>query len=230
MNSTDPIELQTILRYQMETPSGEHDDPAHYLLNGRVEIVARTFDAAFEIRLGFIEFTLIRVSLACEDGAELFTMFDQSQDLLALMEALYDSDFADLTSEIQQAFPESFGHEDILLFQDIEVLPFARGQRVGLSALHRVAKDWDGGCSLVAIDPRSRQPSNTGSKDADRGNEKLLHHFRGLGFRKIGDSPYLLRSPKLRQIPVAELDVRNSVFLPKSMLDGSCPDDPASPP
>ncbi len=228
MNSMERIELQTILRYQMETPSGEHDDPADYLLDGRVEIIGTTFDGASEICLGFMVFTLIRVSLACEDGADLFAIFDQSQDLMDLKEALYDSGFADFAAEIQQVFPESFGHEDILLFRDIEVFPFARGQRVGLSALHRVAKDWDGGCSLVVIDPR--QPSIAGSKDADEGNEKLLHHFRGLGFRKIGDSPYLLRSPKLQQIPVAELDVRNSVFLPKSMLDGSNLDHPASPP
>ena len=224
------IELQTILCLQVETPSGEHGDPADYLLNGRAEIIGRTYDAAFAIRLGFVDFTLIRVTLACEDGADLFTIFDQSQDLMDLREALYDPIFADFTAEVQQAFPESFGHEDILLFRDIEVLPFARGQRVGLSALHRVARDWDGGCSLMGIDPRTRHPSNAESMDSDQGNEKLLHHFRGLGFRKVGDSPFLLRSPKLRQIPVAELDVRNSVFLPKAMLDECGPDPQTSPP
>lgn len=219
----ETIELQTILRYQMETPSGDHDDLADYLLNGRVDIIGRTLDPVSEIRLGFMEFTLIRVSLACEDGADLFTIFDLSQDLMDVKEALYEPGYADFTDVIQEAFPESFGHEDILLFRDIEVFPFARGQRAGLSALHRVAKDWDGGCGLVVIDPRPRHPSDAEGRDADEGNEKLLHHFRGLGFRKIGRSPYLLRSPKLQQIPVAELDVRNSVFLPKSMVDGSDP-------
>lgn len=224
------IELETILRYQMETPSGEHGDPADYLLNGRVEIIGRTFDASFEVRLGFLEFTLIRVSLACEDGADLFSIFDQSQEIMDLKETLYDFGFTDFTAGIQKAFPEAFGHEDILLFRDIEVLPFARGQRVGLSALHRVARDLDSGCSLVVIDPRPRHPSNAASEDTDEGNEKLLRHFRGLGFRKIGDAPHLLRSPKLRQIPVAELDARNRVFLPKSMVEETGPDHLTSPP
>jgi hypothetical protein len=227
------VELQTHLRYRMETPSGTHEDPSDYLMDCSAEIVGRTFDESCEVRLGFIEFTLIRVTLACEQGANLFTVFDHDEKVLHLAEALFDRDFAEYVKPVQAAFPETFEHEDILYVREIEILPVARGQRLGLSALYRVARDWDGGCGLVALDPHPMQCGKSGVDEAEwqrlelggfpadvkSARERLARHFGGLGFKTIGTSPYLLRSSKLRHIPVDELDIRNSVLVPETMLD-----------
>ena len=229
----ETVELQTLLRYRMETPSGIHEDTSDYLIESTAEIIGRTFDGSCEVRLGFIEFTLIRVSLAGDEGMDLSTVLDHDQEIMTLAEALFDPGFREYVKPVQAAFPETFEHEDILYVREIKVLPVARGQRVGLSALYRVARDWDSGCGLVALNPH---PLQCGKYEVDgaewqrlelgafppdlkSARERLTHHFGGLGFRKIGESPYLLRSSKLRQIPVDELDIRNSVLIPKTILD-----------
>lgn len=208
----ETVELQTHLRYRMETPSGTHEGPSDYLIECSAEIIGRTFDESCEVRLGFLKFTLIRVTLAGEQGANLFTLFDHDEEVLHLAEALFDGSFASYVKPVQEAFPETFEHEDILYVREIEILPVARGQRLGLSALHRVARDWDGGCGLVALNPSPPQCGKSA-------RQRLARHFGGLGFQTIGASPYLLRSSKLRHIPVDELDIRNSVLVPETMLD-----------
>jgi GNAT superfamily N-acetyltransferase len=231
----ETVELQSHLRYRMETPSGIHEDISNYLIECTAEIIGRTFDGSCEMRLGLLEFTLIRVSLACDEGADLFTLFDHNQEILSLAEALFDPGFEKYAVPVQAVFPETFEHEDILYVRKIEVLPAARGQRLGLSALYRVARDWDSGCGLVALNPH---PLQCGQADVDEAEwhrlelggfpsdlksarKRLTRHFGGLGFRSTGVSPYLLRSSKLRQIPVDELDIRNSVSVPKTILNSS---------
>ena len=229
----ETVELQTRLHYRMETLSGAHEDASDYLIDCSAEIIGRTFDGSCEVRLGILKFTLIRVSLAGDEGENLVTLFDHNQEVLHLAEALFDPGFRNYVMPVQAAFPETFEHEDILYIHELEVLPVARGQRLGLSALYRVARDWDSGCGLVALNPHPLQCGNADvdgaewqrlelggfPSDLKSARKRLLHHFGGLGFQSIGTSPYLLRSSKLRQIPVDELDIRNSVSIPKAMLD-----------
>jgi hypothetical protein len=96
-----------------------------------------------------------------------------------------------------------------------------------------VVCDWGGGCGLVVIEPNPPQCSAEamdrpdweklalGGFSADRlvATRRLARHFGELGFERVGSLPYLLSSPKHCGIPVQELDIRGSVFIPGDVLD-----------
>lgn len=226
------IDLSTSLRYRATTSSGNHIQGSEYVIEFDTDIVGVADDGR-EIHLGSLKFCLLRLSLALDQNADMTGIFHSCPVLDSLAEEFYDFDFEEFTQEIADAFDETFPHEDILLIRGVEVLPFARGQRVGLSAVHRVCKDWDSGCGLMAIDIKPLQFDFDDRDDADwnkleldrfsqdpkQAQDRLVAHFGGLGFRKVGSCPFLLRSAKLISIPVAELDVRRSILIQAELLN-----------
>ena len=229
------LELSTILRYRATTPSGYHTQGSEYVIEFDADIVGVADDGR-EVLLGSLKFCLLRLSLALDGNADMNGIFHSCSVLDELAEELYDFDFEEFTQDIADAFDETFPHEDILLIRSVEVMPFARGQRVGLSAVHRVSKDWDSGCGLMAMDIKPLQFEFDDMNDRDdadwekleldrfpddpkQASDRLQAHFGGLGFRRVGSCRFLLRSAKLRSIPVAEQDVRRSVSIPADLMD-----------
>lgn len=235
--SDDTVELTTSLRVSAHTPSGIHEDESHYLIDLRADIIGidetDSPDAGRQVVLGEAELTVIRVTIACENGANLFTLFDQTAEASDLGAALFEDGMDDYIEPVRDAFPEAFPHLDILHVRWLAVRPFARGQRVGISALHRLVSDWDAGCGLVALRP---QPPQCGENirdtaywddlalgdltdDLSAAANRLTRHFGELGFKRVGRQPFMLRSPAHRQIPVQELDLRDTVRIPRSVLE-----------
>lgn len=164
-NPTDEnIDLDLGLSYRTYTPSGEPDDSNEYIIGMKVDILAEMDyepgKPQKEIHLGSLKFSIIRVGCAINDGFPLYDLFDISQEICDLAGGLYGAGYEKFKGPICKKFPDASAWDDILYFQSLELHRFARGQRVGLSALYRAAKDWESGCGLVVIQPHPLQYPN----------------------------------------------------------------------
>ena len=231
-------ELYPYLSYSLTTGCGPRSESHDYLLNFRVEILAEyppdapTEDTR-EIRLGNLHATLIRSSQALNEGFSYYDLFDNSQETADLGSALYEPGFEDFIEPIRSAFSDAFSHNDILYIQWLALAPFARGQRLGISCLHRFIGDWEGDCALVAIQPKPIQfaPDIQESalwqdlslgdlpQDREKSTAILTNHYRGLGFQSVGSLPYMLRCPVNRQLPLDEMALVDSISVPRKVLE-----------
>jgi hypothetical protein len=226
------------LRYSFTTGTGQRIETDDFLINFKVRIVGipypeegSTLDR--ELDLGTLEATLIRVERVQEENYPLAYVFDHDATISDLSGALFEGGLDDFVEPIRDAFPDAFPYQDILLIRELALKPFARGQRAGISALHRFITDWESSCALVAIQPRPMQFMPTIreyddwdtlaldqlSKDRDASIAKLKNHFRGLGFRNIDPLPCMLLCPAYRTAPLAELALENSLVLPAEILE-----------
>ena len=229
--------IYPFLRCQCTTGTGQRQDSRDYLLNLKVRILANycpeDSSTSSEVHLGDISATLIRLGRATNEGFSFFEIFDESQDLLDLGSALFQSGYEDFVGPVQEKFPYTSTSDDILYISDFMLQPVARGQRAGISALHRFMTDWESGCSLIAIRPLPMQflpvvqddggwpELRLGSLTQDRSaaTAKLENHLAGLGFKKVDPLPYMLFSPARMQAPLEEMALEESLTLPKEDLD-----------
>lgn len=215
-------------------PRLESDD---YLLDMKVTIQAEyDVDDSMQSRvvhLGNLDFTLIRLGAALDEGFNFNTLFDSRQELSDFGSSLYEPGFNEFIELVREEFSSAFPHEDLLYLRSLTVEPVARGQRLGISVLHRVISDWEGGCSLVALQPTplqfaagirespewERLALASLSQDREVANAKLENHYKGLGFCSVGDLPYMLLCPKERQMPVPEQALVDSIELSLEELE-----------
>ncbi len=228
------VDLALGLSYRAYTSSGGREDSRDYIIEMRADILGEIEQELgkphMEVHLGILKFSLIRVGGAINDGFPQHELFDISQEICDLAGGLYGAGFEEFKGPIARSFPDASPWEDILFFQSLELHPFARRQRVGLSALHRAAKDWESGCGLVVIQPYPLQYPN-GERDDDTwrrlgmdestpdfktSKQKLENYYQQLGFEKAGPSNYMFRCPTESQI---EVDVPHSILLPQGTID-----------
>jgi GNAT superfamily N-acetyltransferase len=230
----EAIDLYLGLSYRTSTSSGEREESGDYIIEMKADILGevdlKPGMPQTEIHLGFLKFSIIRVGGAINDGFPLDCLFDVSQEICDLACGLYENGFEEFKDPIRKEFPDASPWDDILYFQSLELQPFARGQRVGLSALHRAAKDWESGCGLVVIQPHPLQYPNgernddtwrrlgmdDSTPDFKTSKKKLENYYKQLGFEKAGRSNYMFRCPADPQIDV---DVPHSILLPQSTID-----------
>lgn len=228
------IELHIGLRYKTYTPCGKQEEPEDFIINMRADIVGEIgweADAPqTEIHLGSIKFSLIRVGEALNAEFGLDVLFDVSQEICALSAGLYEGDYEEFKAPIRRAFPDALVWDDILYVESLELYPFARGQRAGLSALHRATRDWQSGCALVVLQPHPLQYPN-GIRDEEKwvqlgmsdatpdfptSKKKLENYYKQIGFQKAGRSKYLFRSPALEQ---RETDLPSTILLSRETIE-----------
>jgi GNAT superfamily N-acetyltransferase len=238
-NAPDPandegVDLFFGLSYRTYTSSGDRDDSNDYIIEMKADILGEVDQEPgrpqTEIHLGSLKFSIIRVGCAINDEFPLYDLFDVSQEICDLAGGLYGTGFEEFKGPIVKRFPDASPWDDILYFQNLELHPFARGQRVGLSALHRAAKDWESGCGLVVIQPHPLQYPNgernddtwrrlgmdDSTPDFKTSKKKLENYYKQLGFEKAGRSNYMFRCPAAPQIVV---DVPRSILLSQSTID-----------
>ena len=225
------------LQYTCRTGIGPREEASDFLLDLKAkitgEVVSEDGSTLGQIELGEISGTLIRLSRALNDDFPLSELLDARQDIHQLGAALFEPKGGDLCAAVQDQFENAFPHDDILFIRHLSLKPPFRGQRLGASALYRFMTDWEGGCALVALQARpwfewedddgstggsSDEASDEFIGDSDRATAKLEQYFQGLGFRKIDSIPYLLYCPGLRQTPVDELALENSLSVSLAVL------------
>ena len=240
--SSDPSpsqeeEVYPFLRYQCTTGTGQRQDSGGYLLNLKVRILCEFCpegsSVSHEVQLGDIQATLIRVGRAGNEGFPLYELFDDSQEIHDLSSALFQPGYEEFVEPVQEKFPFAFPYEDLLYIRWFTLQPIVRGQRAGISALHRLMTDWETGCSLIAIEPLPMQflpevqdggawpDLQLGSFPQDRSAAaaKVENHLGGLGFQKIDPLPYMLLSPAKMQAPLQELALEDTLTLPGENLE-----------
>lgn len=230
--SKDPaIDLSLGLSYRSYTACGNHQEPEDYIIEMKADIFGEIDPETPQtnIHLGTIKFSIIRVGEALNDELSLNVLFDVTHDICDLAAELYASDYQEFKEPIKKAFPEATAWDDILYFESLELHPFARGQRVGLSALHRATRDWQSGCGLVVIQPHPLQyPNgirddekwvqlgmNDSTPDFPSSKQKLENYYRQIGFQKAGRSKYMFRCPAMGQI---ETDLPSTITLSREAI------------
>lgn len=185
-----------------------------------------------EMALGELRFYLIRVGEAVNDGARLYDVFDTMQETLDAGTAIFDSSFSEFCPWLAKKHPDVSPCGDILLLHRLEIVPLARGQRLGIAVLHRVIKDWSSGCSFAVMKPYPLQFDASAKKNEmwDRleleafpqnrtaAFKKLREYYGQLGFERIGRSEFFARALDRRQPSAADLNLRDSFAFPAELL------------
>ncbi|NOX98614.1 MAG: hypothetical protein GXP30_02615 [Verrucomicrobia bacterium] len=237
-SSSDKITLYPFLDYCCTSSVGPRLESEDYLLDMKVTIRAE-YDIDDDsmpsrlIQLGELHFTLIRLGTALNEGFNFHTLFDSSQELSDFGAPLYETGLNEFVEPVREAFSSALPHEDLIYIRSLTVEPVARGQRLGISALNRAIGDWENGCALVALQPLPLQFERgirddlrwerlalaSLSQDREIAKAKLENHFKGLGFRSVGDIPYMLLCPKERQMPLEEQALVDSIDLSLEELE-----------
>jgi hypothetical protein len=155
------------------------------------------------VKVGKAKAYRIHADLARQAGESVFDVCDaHSQEMHDLYAALFDPDQDDLRDEIRTKF-DAFD-SDVLVLDYVLLSPQWRGLKLGLLATRKLLDLLGGGCGLAVCwvyplnadadqftkVPRGWIPRQQ-SKDEEReARRKLRHHFRRLGFRRIGTTRF----------------------------------------
>ncbi len=235
----DQTEVSVYLNYQSSVAIGDtsysHEDS--YILRMEAAVMGHVEgnddQALPTLMLGTLKFYIIRVSNGSNDGVDLHDVFDAFQETFDVGNVIYDSTYREFAPAVERRFTDANPWSDILILHYLTIPPFARGQRLGLSVLERVIRDWSSGCSLVVMKPFPLQFESHAKKDGDweslaLGNfpskqreafQRLRAYYEPLGFGRIGRSQYYALCPVEKQPTAKELGLPESIVLPTSEVE-----------
>jgi hypothetical protein len=145
----------------------------------------------------------IHADLARQAGEPVFDVCDaHSQEMQEVYAALFDPDQDDIRDEIRTKF-DAFD-SDVLVLDYVLLSPRWRGLKLGLLAARKLIDLLGGGCGLAVswvypLDPDADQfrklpkgwiPRQRSTEEMREARRKLRHHFRRLGFRRIGTTRF----------------------------------------
>lgn len=155
-------------------------------------------------RVGSVSFSIIKVSMALEDGANLFDFFDSEGWLYELGETLINWETREIKEEITEVMDEPF-QLNLLAIHGIEIHPRFRGKRLGLEILRCVMEEHADSCGLAALNvyphqfvdglsekDRRKMDLSRFSRDPEEALSKLRKYFQQLGFVPIHRTPYMI--------------------------------------
>jgi hypothetical protein len=241
-----PANIQTIepdniiLDYRSETKirSNEYDDECEYNCDINADIVGELThptksQLTKEILLGRLHLIRIHVSNACNDGVDLYEIFDERQETWKVSEALFAGSFDEFRPTVEKMFPDSFAWNDIMIINRIEVFPLARGKNLGANAIHQAVRDFGGGCSIVILKAfplqfegkASTKPHwaelNLGafSQNQKEATMRLAAYYKRMGFRKIGKTLYYAACMESKVFLGKNRPSLQPISIPKSVFD-----------
>ena len=166
-------------------------------------------------RVGKVHAWRIRAEDAAANGESLFEVCDaHSHEMHVVHTLLYEPNAYELKAELVGQF-DVLGF-DCLVFDYVILHPKWRGLKLGLLAVRKTVDLVGVGCGLVACDisplrheahsllkvPPAWLPQLSTVEEKKAAVRKLRRHFRRLGFRRIGKTPYFGLS-MTRQAPSA---------------------------
>jgi len=190
---------------------------------------------AQDISLGCLEFYLIRVGEAMNEGARMADVFDSYQETMDAACAIFDGSLEEFRPAVQKKFADAVPFDDILLLHRLTIHPLARGQRLGLSVLKQAIHDWSSGCSLVVMKPFPLQFEG-GAKNRPSWNElrfgdflsdkatahkRLTKYYERLGFQQLGRSQFYAICPRSWTPRAFDQQLRRNFTFPPALLAGS---------
>ena len=174
-----------------------------------------SFENCYEIEAGEVHLRLVRLSVALNEEAPLTELFDLDQSLTDLS-GLYNwkSLNLDFFEAVHKVCGEANSFSDLFSIESMTLLPWARRQGVGLRIIEILLRSWQSGCSLAVINP---QPFPNEDSDPKDGIQKLTRYFNQLGFKKVPNSPYLVRSIEMMPPNTANVDFPEFLLVPSGL-------------
>jgi len=201
-------EYDIVVNYEATSCLSSNSDPEHYLVEINFKIIGLSEEE--EITLGEGHATQVRINQALEEHASLYEIFDVDQELTDTARSIFDTGFDDYHASVIKGFEDNFFPEDVLVVRRMTLSPQFRGQKIGLSVLHRIIMDLGHGCGLVVIKPYPLMgPVRVGC-------EKLRKYWAQLGFERVGKSNYWGLSMHLVLNSAAELGLPSSLIIDDS--------------
>ena len=99
---------------------------------------------------GTISYSLVKVGLLRNDGANFFDFFDSEGWLYEIGECLFDWETHDLKEEITGVIDEPLG-SNLLVIHDLQLLPAFRGKRLGLAILKCLIDEYADSCGFAFL-------------------------------------------------------------------------------
>lgn len=181
------------------THAGALDDADQYIQRH----TARLIEQEESIEIGRIEFSLFRLEEACANNVNLFAMMDgETHSSSDLFMTILEKDGL-LKAAVQNAIgiesPLLFSI-NIMLIEDIRILPEWRGLDLSLVAIERLQWLYANNYCLTTlkafpIDAANDEPSDYYIRN---GQKKLMKHYAKIGMRRVGKTAYMVKgSPDL---------------------------------
>lgn len=156
--------------------------------------------------LGHIKARLIQMGRIINDGKNIFELYDSfDQYFHDIYGELFDVENDEFTETLCQQFKELSDGTNVLLIDEVEILPPYRGKRFGLAAVYRTI-DVFGAWNCLVIIPlyppqfcehrdnaewKKKMLVDSFVKDEESARAKLEQYWCILGFERIWDSRYI---------------------------------------
>jgi len=156
--------------------------------------------------IGHIRARLIQMGRITDDEKSILELFDSfDQYFHDIYGELFDPESDGFTETLQRQFQELNAGSNVLLIDEVEVLPAFRGKKMGLAVVHRIIGVFGAWNSLVImpiyppqfhehrdnIEWKEKMLAGTFAKDEDAARARLQQYWRVLGFELIWDSRYI---------------------------------------
>ena len=177
-------------------------------IHGKITVTPITPDLIEEDpqEMGHIDARLVQMGRIINDGASILELYDScDQYFHDIYGELFEPENDEFTETLQRQFKELGSGSDVLLIDNVELLPAYRGKRVGLAAVHRLIDVYGAWNCLVIIpiyppqfytylddtDWKRKMSTDLFTKDEETARAKLERYCGKLGFERIWDSRYL---------------------------------------
>jgi len=156
--------------------------------------------------IGCINARLIQMGRMINDGANIFELYDSfDQYLHDIYGELFDVKNDEFTETLQRQFKDLSDGPNILLIDNVQILPQYRGKRFGLATVYRtidVFGPWNCLVIIPLYPPQFCEHRNNAEwkkkmqvdsfvKDEESARARLEQYWCLLGFEKIWDSRYI---------------------------------------
>ena len=206
----DSFSIRYDVDFQTQKCLHEREPYDEYVLeaNGNITLTEITSDGTEENpqSIGHINVRVVQIGRCIDDGASLFELFDSfDQYFHEIYGQLFDPGNDTFTETICRQFKDLGDGGNILLIDEVEILPPFRGKRIGLATVHRAIDVWGPWNCLVIIplyptqfDERrddanwkKKMQTDTFVKDEEAAKAKLEQYWGLLGFERIWDNRFI---------------------------------------
>lgn len=152
---------------------------------------------------GFIDYSIVKVGLLNNDGADLLTFFDSEGWLLEIGECLYDWETQDLQDWITEVMDPPL-KSNLLVVHELNLLPKFRGRRLGLAIMKCLLEEYADTCGFAflnifpqqfweGMDAQRRHELHLDDfdRDQERATKRLAEYFHALNLKMVPGTSYL---------------------------------------
>ncbi|OQY03017.1 MAG: hypothetical protein B6I25_08615, partial [Planctomycetales bacterium 4572_13] len=205
-NHSDSFSKRYDVDFQVKKCLAELELYDEYVLEIHGKITATEITEETSQHVGHINARLIQMGRIMNDGESVFELYDSfDQYFHEIYGELFDPGSDDFTETLQHQFKELGAGSNVLLIDDVEILPSYRGKRIALAAVHRTI-DVFGPYDCLVIIPiyppqfgehrdnaewKKKMLTDSFVKNGEDARAKLEQYWCLLGFERIWDSRYI---------------------------------------